>query len=137
MRSAPPTEAIRAANPTVTPWFAVRPSSGVHETPEQEGESSFHSDVGVGPTSNLIAEAQALLDTSTEEGDALRIQLRGREWLNDVEVGGYLSLSPKTLRRWRLERRGPKWKKFGAAVRYKLADVDAWVDEQVSYGGER
>lgn len=60
-----------------------------------------------------------------------------KDWLTDIELAEYLSMSPRTLRRWRLERRGPQWKKFGGAVRYSRAAVDRWVDAQVSYGGDR
>lgn len=43
------------------------------------------------------------------------------------EAAEYLSRSPATLTRWRFERVGPAFVKLGRAVRYKLADLDAYV----------
>jgi hypothetical protein len=49
------------------------------------------------------------------------------------EVAEYLGVDEQTLRRWRMEGRGPRYVKFGterrARVRYRWEDVDAWCDE--------
>lgn len=42
-------------------------------------------------------------------------------WDNAVSVG--------TLANWRSKRKGPAFNKFGSRVRYPLADVAAWEDE--------
>lgn len=51
-------------------------------------------------------------------------------YLNDREVAQLTGLSLATLRRWRLFRKGPPFRKFGRAVRYARADVIAWMDGQ-------
>lgn len=33
---------------------------------------------------------------------------------------------------WRTKGFGPKYYKLGRSVRYKKADVDAWIDENIS-----
>jgi hypothetical protein len=47
-----------------------------------------------------------------------RAETRGR-LLNENEAAGLLGLSVKTLRRWRWARKGLRWTKIGAAVRYR------------------
>jgi predicted DNA-binding transcriptional regulator AlpA len=37
-----------------------------------------------------------------------------------------------TLRKWRVQKRGPQYIKIGALVRYRPEDVDAWIAEQQS-----
>lgn len=37
-------------------------------------------------------------------------------------------LSPKTLNKWRFTGDGPKYKKIGGAVRYSVADLQAFVE---------
>lgn len=42
----------------------------------------------------------------------------------------HLSLSPKTLEKWRAQRRGPRFVKIGnKAVRYSKSDIEAFVAE--------
>lgn len=49
------------------------------------------------------------------------------EIMNDKQVATCLNISVGTVRRWRLFRKGPKFAKIGAAVRYKRADVEIWL----------
>ena len=48
-------------------------------------------------------------------------------FLNEQEVSKRLNLSVATLRRWRLEKRGPMFVKVGSLVRYRPEDLDSWV----------
>jgi predicted DNA-binding transcriptional regulator AlpA len=48
--------------------------------------------------------------------------------LNEREVAAVLSVSVATIRRWRLLGQGPKYRKIGASVRYRSADIAVWVD---------
>jgi predicted DNA-binding transcriptional regulator AlpA len=49
--------------------------------------------------------------------------------LDEHEAADFLSLSVKTLRRWRWSRRGPPWFRVGGtAVRYRLSELSAFVD---------
>ena len=40
-------------------------------------------------------------------------------------------VSPKTLENWRGLGIGPRYLKLGGRVAYRIADLDAWLDEQV------
>jgi excisionase family DNA binding protein len=47
--------------------------------------------------------------------------------LTETQVAEQLGLSVATLRAWRHRRRGPRFLRFGRAVRYLRADLDAFV----------
>ena len=50
-----------------------------------------------------------------------------REPPGHAGCGRVLGLSPKTLERYRVSGEGPAFQRFGARVRYLLADVEAWT----------
>jgi predicted DNA-binding transcriptional regulator AlpA len=56
--------------------------------------------------------------------------------LNEHDVAKVTALSVASVRRWRLFRQGPKYLKIGAAVRYKPADVDAWLTSRPTGGSD-
>jgi predicted DNA-binding transcriptional regulator AlpA len=60
---------------------------------------------------------------------------RDRQFLTEAEVEAHYGIARRTLQRWRLENRGPRYRKFGRSVRYKIPDLEAWVDSQPT-GGE-
>jgi predicted DNA-binding transcriptional regulator AlpA len=47
--------------------------------------------------------------------------------LNEFDVARMSGMSIATVRRWRLLGRGPRYMKFGAAVRYRSEDVEAYL----------
>lgn len=48
--------------------------------------------------------------------------------IRETDAAAYLGLAPKTLARWRWRGdRGPAYVKLGSAVRYALADLDAYI----------
>ena len=51
--------------------------------------------------------------------------------LNRDEAAAHLHLSPETLRAWGHMRRGPRFIKCGRAVRYRLAELRQWVEDNV------
>lgn len=55
--------------------------------------------------------------------------------LNEKEVAQLLHLSIGTLRDWRWDNKGPKFRKLGRAVRYDSADVDQWINSLPTGGG--
>jgi predicted DNA-binding transcriptional regulator AlpA len=55
--------------------------------------------------------------------------------LRDTAVSRMLDISVATLRQWRFQKRGPRFVKFGAAVRYRPEDIAAWLDRR-PVGGE-
>ena len=51
-----------------------------------------------------------------------------RDLWNEQEVAENIKISVGTLRRWRVLRTGPKFLKIGAAVRYRRAEIDTWLN---------
>ena len=52
-------------------------------------------------------------------------------FLSETEAAQYLSLSVKTLRRWRFIRKGPSYAKLNnKLIRYSRRDLDDWMDQQ-------
>jgi excisionase family DNA binding protein len=47
--------------------------------------------------------------------------------LTEEDVARQLHISVASLRRWRLERRGPPFIKVGSLVRYRPEEVEAWL----------
>lgn len=52
------------------------------------------------------------------------------EFLTTDEAAAFLRLSPRTLEKQRVHGDGPRYRKFGACVRYTLADLRAWADSR-------
>jgi excisionase family DNA binding protein len=45
------------------------------------------------------------------------------------QVAAYTGVSPETLNTWRSRGNGPQWCKLGGKiVRYRRADIDAWIE---------
>ncbi|MFC6632422.1 helix-turn-helix transcriptional regulator [Microbulbifer taiwanensis] len=51
-------------------------------------------------------------------------------FLDTKQAAQYLSLSAVWLNELRIKGGGPKFYKLGRAVRYKVEDLDAWVEER-------
>jgi excisionase family DNA binding protein len=43
------------------------------------------------------------------------------------QTAKYLNVSEAALRKWRREKRGPRWARFGRLVRYAAQDLNNWV----------
>jgi predicted DNA-binding transcriptional regulator AlpA len=56
--------------------------------------------------------------------------------LNEFDVARVTGLSVASVRRWRLFGKGPKYLKIGAAVRYRAADVQQWLDSRPTGGAQ-
>ena len=56
-------------------------------------------------------------------------------FLNEREVAELLRVSVATIRRRRLCKQPPKAIKIGAAVRYKIADVEEFLNQCPTIGG--
>ena len=57
----------------------------------------------------------------------------GTDWprfLDQAVTAKLLDLSERTLERFRLEGRGPSFRKFGRRVVYAMSDVVAWAEGQ-------
>jgi excisionase family DNA binding protein len=57
--------------------------------------------------------------------------------LTEQDVAKYLNVSLASVRRWRLERRGPQFIKVGTLVRYRIEDLQAWVISLPTGGAQR
>lgn len=51
-------------------------------------------------------------------------------YLNCEQAGAHLNLSPRTLEKLRTIGGGPRFRKLGRRIVYKLADLDAWSDSR-------
>lgn len=51
-------------------------------------------------------------------------------FMPEKDVAEILGLSPRTLQKMRVEGGGPEFHKFGHAVRYELAEIEAWVESR-------
>jgi predicted DNA-binding transcriptional regulator AlpA len=52
-----------------------------------------------------------------------------RPLLAEAEVSKQLNISLPTLRRWRMLKQGPPYRKLGASlVRYAPEDIDLWLE---------
>lgn len=60
---------------------------------------------------------------------------RPAELLTPDETAELLRVPVQLLYRWRYERRGPPSFKIGRYVRYRRAEVEAWIDRQASSSG--
>lgn len=56
-------------------------------------------------------------------------------YLTENQVSERTRISLATLRRWRLENRGPKYRKFGSLVRYDEDELNRWEEAQ-PFGGD-
>lgn len=50
--------------------------------------------------------------------------------LTDRELAAMLAVKPATLRVWRWRKKGPPWVKVERSVRYRLEDVERWIEER-------
>jgi hypothetical protein len=55
---------------------------------------------------------------------------------DEKRTSSWLGASIGTLRRWRAQGRGPRYRKIGALVRYVPADVAAFLDACPRGGGD-
>ena len=51
------------------------------------------------------------------------------KYLKEEEAANYLNLSQRTLQAWRNLCKGPRVTRFGNAIRYHKADLDAFATE--------
>ena len=55
--------------------------------------------------------------------------------LSEQQVEFFYGLKVRTLQRWRLESRGPRYRKLHGLVRYDTGDLDAWILAAPGGGG--
>ena len=62
--------------------------------------------------------------------DRPRPQGSGSPFMNQDAAAEFLGLSPRTLERFRLEGRGPDYRKFGRRCLYHQDDLLTWAEAQ-------
>lgn len=50
-------------------------------------------------------------------------------WLSTQEFAEFIGLPVETIYYWRKRGSGPRGVKIGRHVKYKLSEIDAWLDE--------
>jgi hypothetical protein len=55
--------------------------------------------------------------------------------MTERQVSKQIQVSLAALRKWRVERRGPRFVKVGALVRYRPDDLTAWMEALPTGGG--
>ncbi len=50
--------------------------------------------------------------------------------LTRPESAEYLGVQPQTLAKWAMLGEGPRYAKVGRAVRYRLSDLDDWIESR-------
>ena len=55
---------------------------------------------------------------------------------NEHYAAAFLGVSVATIRRWRREGRGPRFKRLGGMIRYAITDLQEWWDLRPTGGGE-
>lgn len=53
-----------------------------------------------------------------------------REFITVAQLAKWLGFSQETLNSWRCQGRGPGHLKIGRLIRYRVADVRAWLTDQ-------
>ncbi len=56
--------------------------------------------------------------------------------LTETEAAKRVGVSISTLRRWRRKRIGPKFFSLGGILRYRIVDLDEFVESRIRRGGE-
>lgn len=55
---------------------------------------------------------------------------RPGQWIGIEALAEYLGVPVSTIRKWRAKGTGPKPRTFGRHLRWHLAEVDEWADQQ-------
>jgi len=60
-----------------------------------------------------------------------------RGLLSTFQAADYLGVPRETLAVWRMRKTGPRYSKIGRHVKYRQADLDAWVESRTIPTGAR
>lgn len=58
--------------------------------------------------------------------------------LTSADAAAAIGIDPGTLRNWRSQGRGPAYVRIsGNKILYRVADLEAWLDDQAAAGGAK
>jgi excisionase family DNA binding protein len=80
--------------------------------------------------SNENSSPYLRLVSSEPRAPKLEVPDIGTDLIDEVELAVRLGVSRSTLQSWRYEGRGPRFIKLGRLVRYRNADIDAYLKAQ-------
>jgi predicted DNA-binding transcriptional regulator AlpA len=86
------------------------------------------------PSTCLLETPETVLLPDGTAGEFTRAErLRDTfELLSPADLSALIGVDERTLAVWRVQRRGPDFVKLGRAVFYRRADVNAWIELNVS-----
>lgn len=58
--------------------------------------------------------------------------IENQDPFNERQAAKYLGPSEATLRLWRSQDKGPRYYRAGKLIRYRRADLDAWIEARLS-----
>jgi hypothetical protein len=65
--------------------------------------------------------------SASNENEAALIVGESSDLVDEVGLARRLKVARSTLQNWRYTGRGPRWIKLGRLIRYRVADVDAFL----------
>jgi hypothetical protein len=60
--------------------------------------------------------------------EAISKELDRKRCVCEKIAGPYVGASPRTMQAWRVQGKGPVYLKLGRAVRYRICDLDDWLE---------
>jgi hypothetical protein len=69
-------------------------------------------------------------DFGRTDGSAMTTKDNSRPLLTPDAAAAWLAIPVKTLAWWRYQLSGPIYIKCGRSIRYRLSDLEAWVESQ-------
>ncbi len=113
----------RGVSPRLTTVDRVRAWMAAHASAEEARAIR----AGVTDKNPLAGAFRPGSSTHKREGDKCMSDNNGRHYMSTREAAAWLGLSPRTLDRYRVSGEGPVFHRFGARVRYLLADLETWA----------
>lgn len=75
-------------------------------------------------------ELDSLVAQAVRKGVGMAVKdFKAKVYMSEKEAGGYLGISPSTLRQMRSQGRGPEFSKMGGNVRYMVTDLDKYTQK--------
>lgn len=73
-----------------------------------------------------------LLDQVRKKFEDAGYRVSPRDDVDEAAVAWFLSLKPKTLRNWRVQKTGPRYVKLACGVRYEIESLLDYLREKLA-----